>query len=50
VHRAVTKDGQKVAVKVQFPELRHQFDGDMFVHQLVLRMAKYLFEGLFFFS
>jgi predicted unusual protein kinase regulating ubiquinone biosynthesis (AarF/ABC1/UbiB family) len=45
VHRAVTSDGDRVAVKIQFPELRRQFEGDMFVHQFVLRAAGWLFRG-----
>jgi predicted unusual protein kinase regulating ubiquinone biosynthesis (AarF/ABC1/UbiB family) len=48
VHRAVTKDGQKVAVKIQFPELLHQFDADMFVHLLVLKAGSVMFPGFDF--
>lgn len=45
VHEAVTRDGERVAVKVQFPRLRAQFDRDMNVHWAVLTAASWLFKG-----
>lgn len=48
VHRATTAQGQKVAVKVQFPDLRREFDGDMYVHELVLWAAEIMFRGFNF--
>ena len=48
VHRAVTVGGERVAVKVQFPQLRHEFEGDMFVHEVVLHAAELMFRGFRF--
>eukprot|EP00455_Lapot_gusevi_P018794 TRINITY_DN2030_c0_g3_i1.p1 TRINITY_DN2030_c0_g3~~TRINITY_DN2030_c0_g3_i1.p1 ORF type:complete len:560 (-),score=59.09 TRINITY_DN2030_c0_g3_i1:65-1678(-) len=45
VHHAVTKDGQEVAVKIQYPELRKNFSADMLVHYLILKSARFLFKG-----
>ena len=45
VHHAVTHDGREVAVKVQFPYLRDQFKGDMFIHYLILHVAPLVFPG-----
>lgn len=43
VHRAVTHDGREVAVKIQYPELQEQFDGDMITNQIVLKCVAWLF-------
>jgi len=48
VHRAVTKDGKEVAVKVQYPELQTNFNGDMATMSLLLKMVSFLFEGFAF--
>jgi hypothetical protein len=45
VHYAITRAGERVAVKVQYPELRQQFPGDMFVHKWTLRVADVLFSN-----
>lgn len=43
VHYAVTKDGQEVAVKIQYPELRDRFEGDMTSVDLMMRLAAFFF-------
>lgn len=40
VHRAFTKDGREVAVKVQYPEVSRNFNGDMFTHLVMLRLVQ----------
>ncbi|KAL6043906.1 putative aarF domain-containing protein kinase 5, variant 2 [Balamuthia mandrillaris] len=45
VHRAITHDGREVAVKVQYPNLRVEFAGDMWTHETVLKIAPIVFEG-----
>lgn len=43
VHRAVTVDGQEVAVKVQFPELRRQANSDLCSLLIFFELAALLF-------
>jgi len=42
VHRARRKDGQEVAVKLQYPELAFNFEIDMFTHKTLLKALKYV--------
>lgn len=35
VHKAVLKDGRKVAVKIQKPNIKKQFGPDMMMHWLI---------------
>ena len=35
VHRAVLKDGRKVAVKIQKPNIKYQFRPDMMMHWVI---------------
>jgi aarF domain-containing kinase len=45
VHKAITFDGQTVAVKVQYPKVRRCFEGDMFTHELIIWSISQLFPG-----
>jgi aarF domain-containing kinase len=45
VHIAYKLDGEKVAVKIQHPTLRKDFEGDMWNHEVTLKAAGYLFDG-----
>lgn len=46
VHRAMTKEGEKVAVKIQFPEIKKRFVIDMFSHKFLLIALAYLKPNL----
>ncbi len=35
VHKAVLKDGRKVAVKIQKPNIKRQFEPDMAMHWVI---------------
>ena len=48
VHKAVTKDGHEVAVKVQYEQLQRQFDGDVFTHKVIFYLLAKLFPGFDF--
>ena len=43
VHRAVTKEGREVAVKVQYPELSDQMDDDLWVMEQAMYTLEYFF-------
>jgi len=45
VHRARLQNGDEVAVKVQYPQLQRQFNGDMFAHWAALFCACRLFKS-----
>jgi len=44
VHRAVTKEGLPVAVKVQKPAIQRQFNWDMFCYRIILTVIEQAFE------
>lgn len=46
VHEAVTHEGEHVAVKLQYPEIRDRFVIDMFSHDVVLQALAYFFPKL----
>eukprot|EP01133_Synstelium_polycarpum_P017239 gene17239-20544_t len=48
VHRAWTKDGQEVAVKVQYPDLQANFESDVFTHTILLSMVNLAFPDFEF--
>ena len=45
VHRAVTLDGEEVAVKIQHPSLRDQSAGDMWLLKNSSALVGWLFPG-----
>lgn len=45
VHHAVTHEGREVAVKVQYPHVRRNFDGDMVAQDTILWGMKTFFAG-----
>lgn len=46
VHRAVTHEGERVAVKLQYPEIRDRFVIDMFSHAATLKALAFFFPKL----
>ena len=46
VHSAITRDNIKVAVKVQYIDLRDRFHGDMQTIRLIARAIDWLFSGV----
>ena len=46
VHKAVTLDGERVAVKLQYPEIRDRFVIDMFSHAMTLKALAFFFPKL----
>jgi aarF domain-containing kinase len=46
VHYAVTHEGERVAVKVQYPEIRDRFVTDMFSHDATLKALAFFFPKL----
>ena len=46
VHRAITHDGEEVAVKVQYPFVRKLFRGDLLTMELITKIAHFFFEDL----
>lgn len=45
VHKAITKEGLEVAVKVQYPRVYRNFSGDMLAHKLLLKGIAFAFPG-----
>eukprot|EP01114_Cavostelium_apophysatum_P023922 TRINITY_DN9179_c0_g1_i1.p1 TRINITY_DN9179_c0_g1~~TRINITY_DN9179_c0_g1_i1.p1 ORF type:complete len:530 (+),score=121.43 TRINITY_DN9179_c0_g1_i1:142-1731(+) len=50
VHRATLKTGEKVAVKVQKPQIRVQMDWDLFMYKTLTRMMEFAFDLPFYWS
>eukprot|EP01132_Coremiostelium_polycephalum_P000917 gene917-1158_t len=48
VHRAFTKEGDEVAVKVQYPDLQANFNGDIFTHSVLLSLCNLAFPDFEF--
>ena len=48
VHKAKSKDGQELAVKLQYIDLRDRFAGDMFTVKCLLKMIGYVFPSFEF--
>ncbi|KAH3672029.1 hypothetical protein WICMUC_004476 [Wickerhamomyces mucosus] len=47
VHRAITKDGQKVAVKIQYPGVKDSIDSDMDNLLMILSASSFLPRGMY---
>ncbi|KAK5580899.1 hypothetical protein RB653_000923 [Dictyostelium firmibasis] len=48
VHRAITKEGEEVAVKVQYVDLQRNFDGDILTHNCLLTLINMAFPDFEF--
>lgn len=48
VHKAVTKDNQEIAVKLQYIDLQDRFAGDIYTCRVLLKMIGVVFPSFNF--